>query len=798
MPMTNYGHYIVVGFPVSVSTNEVKFWSTTRLSFYDSLAVSYSYDASFYFDATVSSVVEYFDNTIQTREGESPAIGEYRYTITLSSSYTARYFKIHAHHSTLTTTSTSDGGVDLTVASTTGFPDLWTDFTGTPLRVYGTTDTGHRSFGFIYTSKTATKFENITTDAVDWGAGGESLNIGSVVYCRFSFAEYVTEVEIVDNPTPMLEVWDTDGSQAASQDLDRTYYYDITYDSSNGYYYTIRYNNDLDGTAGTGFTLSDDFDAVTLSTTRWNESTVYSNFFHNASAGTLEYFNTANLGEITTRYYMASDFTASIDISFTDAASTGAFFKLETVDKDSNNVYVSMGFNGPFTLLPLTSTWEASQIIITTDTTGGTAEVRNIKLDTTSLSAGSETYTLVYDSTNDYWTVAVGSGGTLANITPGVDWAAAPFVGMNIVHLNTVPNGAQFVLSLNIQRTALPAYGTQTAWKVGIDRTGTSIVCKYDPGVGSFTNLVTYSDALVSDLHLVLFADGNDDSFDLSLDNFTVTGTGSFDNIPVFSVEAVNSTGVTTQVVGLTDASGYLIKRLDLINSEADFNEFVSGKVQITNDSQVSGNIFIKINGDVYKYAKSALPLDLEDGSLAAISKENVIPETTAKAFSYNGYSKAGLCYVEYDDDLDGTYIRTMGVSTVSGTDYAAPLDLSSSSYPFAWDCNNNTVFYYVDGTALKFFDVDEHDVSFCNVVSAEKIMSASSAETSLVTAVVLNAYGDPLSSKTVTFSVSAGDGSLSPATGCTTASGTASSTYTVGDTVGVSTITATASDISC
>jgi hypothetical protein len=210
--------------------------------------------------------------------------------------------------------------------------------------------------------------------------------------------------------------------------------------------------------------------------------------------------------------------------------------------------------------------------------------------------------------------------------------------------------------------------------------------------------MVTYTDASISNLHFRLFVDGDDAPLDLSLDNFTVTGTGSFDNIPVLSIEAVNSNGDTVQVVGLTDSDGFLIKRLDLINYDAQFNEFAGGRVQITNDNNTGGNIYIKVKEDVYKYAKSSLPLDSEDGTTAVVSKLSVIPETSAKAFSFNNYSKAGLCYVEYDDDLEGLYLKTMGISTVSGTDYSAPLDLSSSSYPFAWDPNNNTVFYYVDG----------------------------------------------------------------------------------------------------
>ncbi len=103
-----------------------------------------------------------------------------------------------------------------------------------------------------------------------------------------------------------------------------------------------------------------------------------------------------------------------------------------------------------------------------------------------------------------------------------------------------------------------------------------------------------------------------------------------------------------------------------------------------------------------------------------------------------------------------------------------------------------------MDGTKLKEYDMDEADVAFCNVVSAEKIMSAGTSTTSDVVATVLNVYGEPLSAKTVSFTVSAGDGAMTGTPTCTNASGIGSATYTVGTTVGTTTITATASDVAC
>ena len=151
-----------------------------------------------------------------------------------------------------------------------------------------------------------------------------------------------------------------------------------------------------------------------------------------------------------------------------------------------------------------------------------------------------------------------------------------------------------------------------------------------------------------------------------------------------------------------------------------------------------------------------------------------------------------------YDEEREGTYLKTIDTTTMSGTEYEAYLDVSTANYPFAWDINNYTVMYYVDGTSLKEYDMDENDVAFCNVVADDKIMSAGTGDTTDVTAAVLNVYGEPLSSKPVAFVVSNGAGAVSPSSACTTASGIATTVYTVGDTVGTITLTATASDAAC
>jgi hypothetical protein len=102
---------------------------------------------------------------------------------------------------------------------------------------------------------------------------------------------------------------------------------------------------------------------------------------------------------------------------------------------------------------------------------------------------------------------------------------------------------------------------------------------------------------------------------------------------------------------------------------------------------------------------------------------------------------------------------------------------------------------YSTADSKVYIYNLDEDASAFCNVVSQKQIVGANTAETSVVTAQVVNIYGDPLENKTVNFAVSSGDGSVSPSSDTTDSLGEATTTYTVGSTVGTSTITATVTD---
>ena len=795
LPSSSYSNVILVGFPTQISTSEITLWGISMLGFYENLTVSYSYDGDFFFDIAGSSVVFGYDADKQRRVDESPPTGLYYFTITLGATYTARYFRVQAYKKTLLTQTVPIGGAaSLLVNSTAGFPT--TCLSGGAVFVESVSGD---NYYITYTGKTATSFTGVSY--VTSPLYESTASVHGVIF-KGDFAHFLTETVVVGSAEPTLEFWDTDGSKATTKVLDKIDYYDIAHDRGYDTYVSIRYNESLDGSGGVGFSPSDDFDYATaaLNTTRWAVGTGEPNFQVNTSSGTLDYLVPNDEGRIITNYYLSGDFTSSIDIGFNNITSSLARLELRAVDDDTNNVFVQMGVRGSWLYGGAKDgVWEALQVRKTIDTTGGDAKIRNLRITTSGMSF-SEKFTFVYDAVNEEWGVSSDVRGDLLSLLPGSDYLDGP-LAMSIAHSDDPANGAQLVLDVNLQQNALPYSSWPWDWRISIDRASSSIICKYDSGSG-FVNWVTYTDSDLLDLNLELYADGASQPIDAVFDNLVVTGTDLFSGIPVFSIETVNSNGVTTQVAGLSDMDGYVVKRFDVINDVLEYNSYIGNRVQIATDSLTAvqgGSLYIKIGKNIYKYSKSLLPLDLEDGSLATKYMENVVPETSAVAFSYSSYTNGALAYVEYDSEREGTYIKTVGTTTCSGTSYEALLDVASSDFPWAWDQNNYTTLYYVDASDnIKFYDMDARDVAFCNVVSSEKIMSAGTGSLSSINATVLNVYGEPLQSKTVTFSVSAGDGAVPSSTFCTNASGIASTIYTVGNTVGIVTITATASDVSC
>lgn len=77
-PTSANAQVVVVGFPITVTTSEVVFWSTSFLDYYTSFIVEYSYDGSYYFAVPTVTTSWAWDATAQIVEDEEPATGQYK------------------------------------------------------------------------------------------------------------------------------------------------------------------------------------------------------------------------------------------------------------------------------------------------------------------------------------------------------------------------------------------------------------------------------------------------------------------------------------------------------------------------------------------------------------------------------------------------------------------------------------------------------------------------------------------------------------------------------------------------
>ena len=126
-------------------------------------------------------------------------------------------------------------------------------------------------------------------------------------------------------------------------------------------------------------------------------------------------------------------------------------------------------------------------------------------------------------------------------------------------------------------------------------------------------------------------------------------------------------------------------------------------------------------------------------------------------------------------------------------------LDISNyeiNQFRVFYDQNDFDTLYFVDGsTNLQSFNLDDRISAFMAVNAEDTTLPAGTAQSTDVNADVINAWGEALDGKSVTFAVTAGDGAVTPSTDTTISSGRATTQFTVGSTVGVSTVTATVTE---
>jgi hypothetical protein len=384
--------------------------------------------------------------------------------------------------------------VSISVSDTSEFPSEWLTYGSVSLASYSV-DFGFGStpiqgvFDLSYTGKGSTSFTGVTFDlSLD---SSYIVHAGALVCFYPDFANSVTEIQVSNLADSLLEFWDTDGSQASSETLEKSNYYDICYDSASSVYFTVRLNDSEDGSAGAGFDLGDDFNYQSneLNSTRWTESTTEPNFQINVPSGTLQYTNENNAGRIRTNYYLIGDFDIEVDTFVSSITSESGTAQLRSVESDSNNVFAQMGIKGAF---PGGGYWEASRAKKITDTSSGAASVRNLRIRTEHLSAAEE-FTFVYNSSEGVWNVVSSLGNSYSDVTPGEDYLDKA-LSLNIVHSTTPADGAQIVYNVHVVDLALPSVPGAGEWGLGLKKQGTDIQCRYDTGAG-YATLITYVDS---------------------------------------------------------------------------------------------------------------------------------------------------------------------------------------------------------------------------------------------------------------------------------------------------------------
>ncbi len=626
-------------------------------------------------------------------------------------------------------------------------------------------------------------------------------------------ANFITEIEVLPNTGAILEHWGSDGVKAVTNQVEGVGYYDITYDKADDVYYAIRF----DATLPSSLVLepNDDFNSLTdgslFDATKWVESDVNSYFVRSTASGTLGMKSSAGNGQLETNYGIEGSFEANIELVAALELNADAYFGLEAKDYATNNQYALSALQGPYTPGVDTSGTFITCYIAYTDTVGGSAVLQDFRVkadgfDFTDNNGIAVPYDFIYNAGTGDYTVTASGVTDWPNATPGVPYTALDSAEFTISNLVTPSDGQGFSVNVHcIQNTIVGTLASGIQLEVG--RQNTNAYLKYQdtdaPG------LITAQVGNMPDTRVKVQVYGNPAGLgvNVSADNFTLGLSPSlFFNSPVFSVVTINKDGNLEQVPSVSDADGYAIKILDVIQDlSASYNDYLYPNVGIATNGVAHGSggeIYIKVNDTLYRYLKSVMPLVSEDGSSAATTTTAEIPTTGITAFAYNGYTQGGLSFVEYVPGLSGTFVKTIDASSLVAQPEKAFLDVPTDLYPFAWNVVDLSTLYYVDGTALKLYDLNETKAAFANVSSDKQILAAGTQETAIITAQILNVYGEPKTNKTMTFSVSAGDGAISPAIGCSDnlgdTDGSDTTTYTVGSAVGAATITVTVSDLIC
>lgn len=602
-----------------------------------------------------------------------------------------------------------------------------------------------------------------------------------------------TEIEIIDPLTPTMSFFDSSGSFVTSKTFEKSNILDAVFDNINRVFYTIRFNTDNVGSTSLNF--SDTFDASDSGTAsgtnnfnpaRWVESSQNAQFLRLNDE--LVYNVAAGDGQLETTYTVLGDADAQLFIDPKTISTKDSWLVLRALDS-SNNTIMSEGFG--YDNFPTVTGIVFSSYINSLINTTNNCNIREIRPQYHNTTEGTDSFTLTFNGS--IWAVTGTLTGALNDATTGVTYNESidPTTPIDfLVSCNATPGvGEKFTFDL----VTVTGHKNQTVTgTVGFNRTGSNYTTRF-----TISSPVPVSTDAVS----VEIYGNTATSVNFSANDYVLTGAGIFPNLAVFTVEKTDTDGLTI--------SPPLIDSFDIVgDASKTYNDFLDGKVQITTAQSGTGGgqIYIKINNRLFKYDNN-ISLGIEDsnGSSAIQTSTGQLPTAGTSSFNWTHKSAAGglpfLTYIEFDTLLEIIQLRTLDKDTLQdmSPDKEARFNISNYSindFKLFFDGSDLDSLRFVDAsTNLQTFDLDDRISAFMAVNALDTTLPAGTALQTLVNADVINAWGESLNGKVVTFTVSAGDGAVTPATDTTAGAGRASTQFVVGSNVGISVITASVSE---
>jgi len=215
-------------------------------------------------------------------------------------------------------------------------------------------------------------------------------------------------------------------------------------------------------------------------------------------------------------------------------------------------------------------------------------------------------------------------------------------------------------------------------------------------------------------------------------------------------------------------------------------------------------NLYIATLSGTYKYLTSDNITSDETGINAQVYTPTVFSGTGP--LMYLGGATPYLTYITHDGTVSGTQDIDSWVATVHCIDKDTLSETSRKLFfkggdktlnkSYFWNSLGYTTLYRLDSTTLYGVYTNNDLASFCSLNLDKQIMPTGSNSLVGVKAIVENPWGEKLDGKTINFSISgAAKGSVQNAQMVTGANGNptgiATTSYTVGQTEGIDTVTA-------